>query len=84
MTKNQANLLAKALKKQFGGKTEFEPVNTEGRYRFAITSRQFNAMPQLKRQDEVWKIVDQVLPREASLDISTILAFAPADLAAVK
>jgi len=84
MTQKQADLLVSALKKRFGGKTEFEPVNTKGRYRFAITSRRFDAMSQLRRQDEVWKVVDRVLPREAMLDISTILAYAPADLATIK
>ena len=84
MTKNQANLLAGALKKRFPGKAEFEPVNAQGRYRFAIVSGRFNAMSQLERQDEVWKVVDRVLPRAATLDISTILAFAPADMATAK
>jgi stress-induced morphogen len=84
MTRNQANLLVKALQKRFGGKAEFEAVNEHGRYRFAITSKRFNNMTHLQRQDDVWKVVDDVLTREATLDVSMILAFAPADLAAVK
>jgi stress-induced morphogen len=84
MTRKQADMLAQSLRRKFGGETEFEAVNKQGRYRFAIVSKRFNKMSQLKRQDEVWKIVDQVLPRGASMDISTILAYAPADLAEVK
>jgi hypothetical protein len=40
-------------------------------------SRKFDDMPQLRRQDEIWEVVDETLPREATLDISIILAFAP-------
>ena len=61
MTKKEADLLAKALKKQFGGKTEYEPVDERGRYRFAITSKRFDTMPHLKRQDDIWELVDKVL-----------------------
>jgi stress-induced morphogen len=57
MTKKQADSLAQALKQKFGGEIEFEAVNKQGRYRFAIVSKRFNKMSQLKRQDEVWKIV---------------------------
>ena len=84
MTENEASSVVQALKQQFGGESEFEAVNSNGRYRFAITSDHFNSMPHLLRQDEVWKVVDRVLPREATMDISMILAFAPADLAAVE
>ena len=83
MTNNEAKQLAQALKKQFGGKVEYEPVNTLGRYRFAITSKNFDGIPHLQRQDAIWKVVDQVLARESTLDVSMILAFAPADLATV-
>ena len=84
MTDEQAKALVRALKKQFGGKAEYEAINGRGTYRFAIVSKRFNTMRQLQRQDEVWKVVDQVLPREATLDITTILAYAPADLATSK
>jgi stress-induced morphogen len=84
MTKNEAELLAKALKKQFGGKTEYELVNDRGRYRFAITSKRFDTMAHLARQDQIWEIVNSVLSREAKMDISTILAYSPADLAALR
>lgn len=84
MTRQQAKHLAQALKKKFGGKVDFEAVNGQGRYRFAITSMRFEKKRQLERQDAVWKVVDEALPREAALDVSMILAFAPADLAAAK
>jgi hypothetical protein len=82
MTRNQAQALVRALKKEFHGNAEFERVNNRGRYRFAVTSEHFAKMPQLRRQDAAWKVVEQTLPREATLDVSIILAFAPADLAA--
>src|SRR2546428_727577 len=78
MNVKQAKSLVKALTKHFGGKAEYEPVNNQGRYRFAITSKQFDDMTHLQRQDAVWKVVDETLPREATLDVSIILAFAPA------
>ena len=84
MTKTQANTLVRALVKRFGGKAEFEPINGRGRYRFAITSKRFSKVPQLKRQDQVWEVVDEVLPRDAILDVSLILAFDPADLVTSK
>jgi hypothetical protein len=82
MTKPQVKTLLLALKKAFPGQVQAESVNGNGRYRFAVTSRKFSRMPQLKRQDAVWKIVDETLPAEATLDITIILAFAPADLVA--
>jgi len=80
MTLRQAEILAKALKKAFGGKVEFETAGRSGRYRFAIVSKNFNSMPHLKRQDAVWEIIDRALPREVTLDVSMVLAYAPADL----
>lgn len=80
MTKTQAHSLVQALKKEFHGQVEAEPINGHGRYRFAVTSKRFAKMPQLRRQDAVWEIVDRTLPSDAALDISIILAFAPADL----
>ena len=81
MTKSQVEDLSRALKKQFHAKVEFEPVNNNGRYRFAVSSKDFAQMTQLQRQDAIWKVVDETLPREATLGISLILAFAPAELA---
>jgi stress-induced morphogen len=84
MTRQQANNLAKALKKSFGGKVDFESVNGNGRYRFSITSKRFEKKTQLQRQDAIWKVVDEVLPRDATLAVSIILAYAPTDLLAMK
>jgi stress-induced morphogen len=82
MTKAQLSALKQAIRKRFPtAKVEAESVNGHGRYRIAIISRQFERMPQLKRQDALWSIVDKTLPREATLDISLILAFAPKELA---
>jgi hypothetical protein len=84
MTQVQAKSLAESLARQFGGDAEFEPVNEKGRYRFAIETNRFNGVPHLQRQDEIWDFVNEVVPREETLDISLILAFAPADLAGVE
>ncbi len=81
MTKTEAQSLKLALEKQFGGQAEFEPVSRPGRYRFAVRSKKFGKMSHMKRQDEAWKIVDRVLERDAALDISLILTFAPQDMA---
>jgi len=80
MTQDQVDALADALRKHFGGEVEAEPVNGHGRYRFSIVSSGFAQMTHLQRQDAIWKIVDQVLARDATLDVSMILAFAPAEL----
>jgi acid stress-induced BolA-like protein IbaG/YrbA len=84
MTKDQAKALADAMKKEFDGDAQYELVNSPGRYRFVITSKRFETMTQLQRQDEVWAVADRTLARDAIMDISIILAFAPADLAATQ
>ena len=84
MTEAKANALCEALRLKFDGNVERESINGHGRYRFAIASDRFTGMPQLKRQDEVWQVVDATLPREATLDISLILTFAPSELAAAE
>jgi hypothetical protein len=81
MTRARADALVAALVARFGGEAEAEQVNQNGRYRFAIVSPQFNSMPHLRRQDEAWKVVDEVLSREETLDVSLILTYAPGDLA---
>src|SRR5437667_6505296 len=70
MTEAQADALCEALRLRFAGSAEREPVNGHGRYRFALTSDRFAGMPQLRRQDEIWQVVDATLPREATLDVS--------------
>ena len=84
MTRHQVKQLSDALKKRFGGKVDFEAVNGKGRYRFAVTTKRFDDVPHLKRQDAIWEVVDEVLSREAKLGISLILAYAPKDLILAK
>ena len=80
MTNEQVEKLAQALRLQFDAQVDSESV-APGRFRFAVTSRRFDNMPHLARQDMVWKVVDKELPREATMDVSLILAYAAADLA---
>lgn len=84
MTKTQALSLKKALEENFDGRAEFQMAGRPGRYRFAVKSKKFDKMPQMKRQDEAWKIVSKVLKPEAILGISLILTFAPRDMATGK
>jgi hypothetical protein len=80
MTPKQVDTLKAALRKKFAGKVDAERINGRGRYRFAVISPRFARMAHLKRQDAIWEVVDSILPREATLDISLILAFAPKEL----
>ena len=81
MTQQEVDQLADALRRQFNAEVEAEPVNGNGRYRFAVVSPEFEQMNQLQRQDAIWAVVDATLPRLATLDISLILAFSPTELA---
>jgi acid stress-induced BolA-like protein IbaG/YrbA len=74
--------LEKALKTQLAAEVEVEQ-SAPHRYRFAVVSKKFERMRPLKRQDLIWKIVDETLDREQVLAISMILAFAPKDVARV-
>jgi acid stress-induced BolA-like protein IbaG/YrbA len=58
-------------------KVLFEPIPGSRRFRVIVVSSKFKKMPQLKRQDRIWTVVNSVLDPEASLRISLILAFAP-------
>jgi stress-induced morphogen len=80
MTQHIAESLANALRNRFDAEVDMELVNPSGRYRFAVVSPQFQKMTQLARQDEIWKVVNETMPREATLDITLILAFAPDEL----
>lgn len=80
MTEEQAARLSAEFRQAFGGDVEIEPVGRPGRFRFAISSPRFEPMTQLARQDALWQIVDQILPRDATLDVAMILAFAPSEL----
>lgn len=84
MTQDQANALRDTFVRELGADVELEQVSRAGRYRFALTSPRFEGMAHLARQDLIWPFVDQVLPREATLDVSMILAFAPSELTEVE
>ena len=81
MTQEDADRLAAALRERFRAEVDVERIGDRLRYRFAAVSPDFAQMPQLERQDAVWNVVDATLPREASLDVSLILTFAPGELA---
>ena len=76
MTPDDARRLTTALKGRFGGNAEAEEVSP-GRYRFAVVSPLFDGVPHLRRQDQIWLVVDAVLSREQVVDLSLVLAFAP-------
>lgn len=81
MTEAQKETLADALRQQFAADVDVEQVGPNGRFRFAVTSPQFEELEHLRRQDLIWEVVDRTLPRDAALDITLILAFAPTELA---
>jgi hypothetical protein len=80
MTQERADALVDALKAEFGGEAEAERVTRDGRYRFEVTSPRFDAVPQLQRQDMAWRVVDRVLSREETLDITLVITYSPRDL----
>jgi stress-induced morphogen len=80
MTQQDAECLAQAFRNRFGAEVGMELVNPVGRYRFEVVSPQFQKMTQLARQDEIWKVVNETMSRDATLDITLILAFAPDEL----
>jgi len=79
MTPTQVETLRTALAREFEAEVEAEKIAPK-RYRFVVISPRFLRMSQLDRQDQVWRVVDDVLPREAALDISLILVYAPSEL----
>jgi stress-induced morphogen len=81
MSENERKKLVASLQKKFAATVRFEKVNSKGRLRFEMVSPKFTKMSQLQRQDSVWAVVDQVLPRSAILDISLILTYSPGELA---
>jgi stress-induced morphogen len=72
--------LADALRRDFPGTVEVELVSGTNRFRIAVVSDRFERMPHLKRQDEVWRLVDAILDREQSLQISMLLTYAPSEI----
>jgi acid stress-induced BolA-like protein IbaG/YrbA len=84
MNPSELKKLVAAIKKKFPGEVRVEKVNSKGRVRLEVISQKFTRMSQLKRQDTVWELVDQVLSREAILDVSLILTHSPAELAGAR
>jgi stress-induced morphogen len=80
MTPKERDRTVGALSKAFAAEVGAERVGRPGRYRFTVVSEKFAKMSQLARQDAVWKVIDEILSREASMDVSLILAYAPKDL----
>jgi hypothetical protein len=78
--------LKEKLEKEFEATVTVEKLESgRGRYRLAVISGLFEKMSHLSRQDKVWEVVDKAvaaseLPRETSLDVSLILAYAPSEL----
>jgi stress-induced morphogen len=82
MTRDQADILAQAFRNGFEAQVDVETVHDRGRYRFAVVSPRFRGMTHLERQDALWQLADKTLPRDVTIDVSLILAFAPEELAA--
>lgn len=74
------HVLVEAIRRDFPGTVEVEPVARTNRFRIAVVSDRFEKMPHLKRQDEVWRLVDAVLDREQSMEISMLLTYAPSEI----
>jgi stress-induced morphogen len=65
-------------------KVSFERIPGLKRYRIGIVSPGFKGVSHLKRQDRIWKVVDENLTPAESMRISLILAFAPDELSIAK
>ncbi|HWP41342.1 MAG TPA: hypothetical protein VNL70_10490 [Tepidisphaeraceae bacterium] len=77
--------LKEAFARQMPGcELDVEKVGTTNRYRVAVVWSGFPKRNQLRRQDKVWKIADDVLDREELLRISLILTFRPEELEAAQ
>ena len=79
MTHQESEVLAEGLRRRFGAEVEAEQV-AAGRFRFTVVSPKFVDVPQLRRQDEAWEVVDAAITRELALDISLILTYSPDEL----
>lgn len=84
MTPKEANQIKELLEKEFNAEVQLMK-SPEDRYEFGVISEQFSTLSHLKRQDRIWEAIDkaveaQKLSREAMLEISLILAYAPDEL----
>ncbi len=73
--------LRTALKKQLGAsKVNFEPVPKSKLFRVVVVADRFKRVPQLKRLDRIWDVVDNKLQPESKLRISLVFAFTSDEL----
>lgn len=79
MNKKDAQELADKISEKFGAQVEIENV-AKGRYRFTVVAQSFKNVTHLSRQDMIWDFVDSVIPRDETLGITLILAFAPDEI----
>lgn len=77
---NSLKRLSDRFRIDFAAEVEVEAVSDAPRYRIGVTSTQFEGVPHLRRQDLLWKVVDDTCTREETMMISLILAFAPSEL----
>jgi stress-induced morphogen len=84
MSESERKKLVASLKKEFRGTVHSEKVGPKGRFRLEVISPKFKKMTQLQRQDAVWDVVNDALSREATLDVSLILTYSPAELAGAR
>jgi len=60
---------------------EIDPVEpSTDRFSVTIISPKFIGMPDLRRQDLAWEIVDKVCSREESMMVTAIWALAPGEI----
>jgi stress-induced morphogen len=81
MTCEKAELVASMLERRFNADVDLEPVNSNGRYQFALVSPAFSQMTQLDRQDEVWSALRSEISDDISIDVLMVLAFSPEEFA---
>jgi hypothetical protein len=79
MTKERSDQIAAALSQRFTAHVESEEVSP-GRFRFDVFSKHFGDVSHLTRQDQAWEVVDHILSREESDDVSIILTAGPEDV----
>jgi hypothetical protein len=79
VTEEKAETLANAFAKRFTAYVDKEEISP-GRFRFNVFSKHYGNISHLKRQDQAWEIVDQILTREEIDDISLILTIGPEDV----
>jgi hypothetical protein len=57
-----------------------EPIRTTRLHRFMVTAPKFKKLTPRERQELVWHIIDNTIPKEDQLSISTIRTLTPEEL----